>query len=651
MSPITVGTANLNTSVGALQSNTDKVMDRIREFAAAQCTLACFSEQVISGYPAEDLVLWQGFVEEQWRQLERVRKLTAELAHPIIVVLGLTVRYEGANYNCAAVLQKGQVLGIVPKEQLPTYEVFYEKRVYTPGIPGHVGAIGTIPFGDIFFRFTFGTLAVEVCEDLWDRRGPLTRRALSGAELVVNISASPWRAGILETRRALLRQRSTDYEVSIVYVNQIGGQDSLVFDGGSLVGHNGAIIHESPRWQEHAAIFSIDLADVRQRRKTNQAWIQKRDEWIKHQLPYQIIESDEAIPLPAAAIHKASRRVEAPDSTAANRNLPVADPRTTLFENQIAAMKLGLQDYFEKTGAFKKIGVAMSGGKDSALTLILAWLYAKERCSNPADIREFVQAFSMPTRYNSSETRNVAKSLSEELGVGFSELSIEEAFAREEAATRTMLGTNTLDRLTLQNIQARLRGMRMWNWANAAQGLWLQSGNMSEKAVGYTTIGGDLMGGYSLIGNVPKTQVIALLHHFHSAYKIKSLAALLKLQASAELEDDQEDERDLMPFAVLDACFELFAGEKIMPVELYRTLRARWTDDELKALRADYQPGMLKAWVKRFIQLFTRSIYKWVQAPQTVHLGLLDLDRERALQLPAVQASEWLKLDELDREP
>ncbi|MBU0691204.1 NAD(+) synthase, partial [bacterium] len=483
---ITAGIANINTSVGALQSNTDKVIDRTREFAAKKCTLACFSEQVISGYPAEDLVLWKGFVDEQWQQLDRIKKLTAELEHPLVVVLGLTVLYDGANYNCAAVLQKGKVLGIVPKEQLPTYEVFYEKRVYSPGVPGHVGAVGTIPFGDIFFRFSFGTLAVEVCEDLWDKRGPLTRRALSGAELVVNISASPWRAGIVDARRELIRQRSQDYEVSIIYVNQIGGQDSLVFDGGCVVGHKGEIVHESPRWQENAAVFSIDLADVRQRRKENQAWIQKRDEWIRNQIPYQVIESEEKIPLPAFRDREvaASNRGVSRHEGDTNRDLPVADSRTALFEDQIAAMKLGLKDYFEKTGAFKKIGVAMSGGKDSALTLILAWLYAKERFPNPADIKEFIQAFSMPTRYNSSETRHIARTLSEELGVGFTELSIEEAFAREEAATRAMLGNTTLDRLTLQNIQARLRGMRMWNWANAAQGLWLQSGNMSEKAVG-----------------------------------------------------------------------------------------------------------------------------------------------------------------------
>lgn len=645
MNPIKAGIANINTSVGALQSNTDKVIARICEFADMKCTLGCFSEQVISGYPAEDLVLWKGFVENQWLQLERIRKISADIDHPMVIIVGITVLHNGANYNSAAVIQKGRILGIVPKENLPTYDVFYEKRVYTAGVPGRIESLSGIPFGDLIFRFPFGTLAVEVCEDLWDKNGPLHRRALNGAELAVNISASPWRNGIVEARRDIVCERSAEYEVSIIYVNQVGGQDSLVFDGGAMVGHGGKIVHESPRWQEGAAICTIELDEVRNRREQSKDWIKTRDQWIIDQVPCQIIESQTAVPVSS----EPQKSFVLPDSK--------KDPRTDLFENQIAAMKLGLKDYFEKTGAFKRIGVSMSGGKDSALTLIIAWLYAKDRfkdlpeTESEAAIKDFLQTFSMPTRYNSSETRSVARAICEELGVGFQELSIEEAFAREETATRTMLGQSVKpDRLTLQNIQARIRGLRMWNWSNGAAGLWLQSGNMSEKAVGYTTIGGDLMGGYSLIGNVPKTQVIALLHHFYHEYKIQSLAELLKLQASAELEDDQEDERDLMPFAVLDACFDLFAGEKVMPLELYQILRERWTDTDLKQMRSDYELGMLKGWVKRFIQLFTRSIYKWVQAPQTVHLGNLDLDRERALQLPAVQNTEWLNLDALDKE-
>jgi NAD+ synthase (glutamine-hydrolysing) len=196
--------------------------------------------------------------------------------------------------------------------------------------------------------------------------------------------------------------------------------------------------------------------------------------------------------------------------------------------------------------------------------------------------------------------------------------------------------------MTVQNVQARLRAMRMWNWANSSRALWLQTGNMSEKAVGYTTVGGDLMGAYSLIGNLPKTTIIALLHHLRTKYKFESVQPLLSTKASAELAPDQEDERDLMPFVVLDACFQLFAGEKMMPVEVYRTLRTRFTE---------YPPEQLKQWVKRFVLLFVHSIFKWVQAPQTVHLLPLDLDRERALQLPVVQSLEWLKLEDLDNEP
>jgi NAD+ synthase (glutamine-hydrolysing) len=191
----------------------------------------------------------------------------------------------------------------------------------------------------------------------------------------------------------------------------------------------------------------------------------------------------------------------------------------------------------------------------------------------------------------------------------------------------------------------------MWNWANSAKGMWLQTGNMSEKAVGYTTVGGDLMGAYSLIGNLPKTMVITLLEHLYKKHRWPAVGELLATKASAELAEGQEDEKDLMPFPVLDACFALFAGEKLMPVDLYRRIRSMWTDEDLAVLRPDYRKGMLKVWVKRFLRLFVGSIFKWVQAPQTVHLGSLDLDRERALQLPVVQSMEWLDVDAIDGLP
>jgi NAD+ synthase (glutamine-hydrolysing) len=655
MRSVRIGLANINTTVGALRSNMNKVIARASEMAGEKCIVGCFSEQVISGYPVEDLVGWKGFVDAQWRELLRFAEATKGHKFPTVFVLGLTVRVQDENYNCAAVLQNGKVLGIVPKEKLPAYDVFYENRMYSSGKAGFRTELNGVPFGDLIFRFPFGCLATEVCEDGWVTDGPIRRRAFSGAELVVNVSASPWRGGIVAQRRQHVAARSRENRVAYVYVNQVGAQDSLVFDGGSFVCSSGDIVAETDRWQEQLSVVTIDLDVITRTREADKGWSAQRDAWLKSNDQVftvdapELPESQSRVLQDTLSSRPAVSKSQVKDKLSAN--LP-----TEYFDELLAAMKLGLKDYFEKTGAFKTIGVAVSGGKDSALTLMVAWLYAREKFGHLKNrerdkaIRDFVRGFSMPSRYNSEVTRNVARELCENLGVGFTEVPIEDAFEREVDATRALLSGADPTAMTLQNIQARIRGMRMWNWANSAQGLWLQSGNMSEKAVGYTTIGGDLMGGYSLIGNLPKTTVIALLHHLNSRYQFPSLEKLLPLQASAELKENQSDEKELMPFEVLDACYALFAGEKQMPLELYRNLRARWTDDELRKMEPDYTPGMLKAWVTRFIRLFLTSIFKWVQSPQAVHLGDLELDRERALQLPVVQSAEWLELERLQEE-
>jgi NAD+ synthase (glutamine-hydrolysing) len=302
--------------------------------------------------------------------------------------------------------------------------------------------------------------------------------------------------------------------------------------------------------------------------------------------------------------------------------------------------------------------IALSGGKDSALTLIIAWLYAQRRFGHLEEsakteaMRNFINCYSLPTRHNSEMTKGIARLLCEELGVSFTEISIEEEYNLRVRKVQQLIGAGReVPRVTRQNIQARIRGSLMWDLANAFGYLWIQTGNMSEKAVGYTTIGGDMMGGYSLIGNLPKTVVIELLGYLHQRYRWKALGELLMTEASAELEENQADEKDLMPFPVLDACFALFVGEKLMPAQLYKAVRDMWTDDELQGMREDYVPGMLKEWVKKFVRLFVGSIFKWVQAPQAVHLERVDLDRERATQLPVVQSREWLELDEIDNFP
>ncbi len=642
---IRIGLAHPNPSVGAFRSNTDRIIAASYELSMQHCTVVCFAEQAISGYPCEDLVLWEGFVHDQWKELERITDASAGFSFPSVIVVGLAVKEGQLVYNAAAVICKGQILGIVPKEKLPTYGVFYEGRTFASGIPGRVSDIKGIPAGDMIFEFPFGTMAVEVCEDIWSPDGPMRRRVYSGAELVVNCSASPWRAGVVETRRNMIAVRAADNQASIVYVNQLGGNDSLVCDGGGYVHQNGILLAEFDRWKAGNVTFDLDLDRTAQARQANTTWRNDCQRYLDEDDPVLTLSFEHG---PAANQKGYSL----------SKPIPPAQNPALYFDDLIAAMKSGLAGYFEKTGAFKRIGISLSGGKDSVLTLIIAWLYANERFGALSEVEreksvaDFIHCFSMPTQFNSSATRSVAKEICEELGVSFREIPIEVAYEREVEAVAVMLGDlQTPTPGTKQNAQSRIRAMRMWNWSNSANALFLQAGNMSEKSVGYTTVGGDLMGGYSLIGNLPKTVVTALLHHLQATYHWHSFNEMMRLPASAELSENQQDERDLMPYPVLDACFEMFAGEKMMPVEVYRNLRMRFSDDELRALRADYHHGMLKEWVTRFVKLFITSIFKWVQAPQAVHLGSLDLDRERALQLPVVQSLEWLRLDELEREP
>jgi NAD+ synthase (glutamine-hydrolysing) len=238
----------------------------------------------------------------------------------------------------------------------------------------------------------------------------------------------------------------------------------------------------------------------------------------------------------------------------------------------------------------------------------------------------------MPTRFSSEGTRVAAQTIARELGVAFDVVSIDEAFEREMAATRSMLGGAELTPITLQNIQARLRAQRMWNWANSSGGLFLQTGNMSEKAVGYTTIGGDLMGALAVIANVPKTVVMVLLSHLQQRLGHSGIGLVTARPAGPELAPDQVGEHELMPFPVLDACFYLFASEKLSPAEVLLVLQTMFPERASAQLQADCD---------KFVRLFLQSIYKWVQSPLSLHIGNLDLDRERALQLPVVTRTDW----------
>ena len=614
--------ASLSPTVGAVRSNVTRAIEVANEMAAENVTIGAFPEQVIGGYPPEDLVQWPGFLIGQRDELARFAAETAKA--PTVFVLGLAVSVGGQIYNAAAVVHRGQVVGLVPKEKLPTYNVFYEARTFSRGAPGLALDADGIPLGDYRFLFDFGDVAVEVCEDAWSPDGPMRRRCYSGSEIVVNVSSSPYRMGVDSTRREMLATRAADNQVILLYANAVGGQDGLIYDGGGFIFQNGRLVLEAPRFAEGWWSSIVDLDRTRRLRIENTTFRSDCEAFRNegHMVP--------PIRVTGATADSSTFAYPPPDGGSfflpASR-LASSDPRERALDDLFEALAMGVKSYYEKTGAFKSLGIALSGGRDSMLTLVIAWRAAQLIKGGAA-----ISAFYMPSRHSGGDTKQAATVLAEELGVELKTIPIDEATDREVEATIAMLGGEKPTELTRQNIQARIRGQRMWNWANSSGALFLQTGDMSEKAVGYTTIGGDLEGALSVIANVPKTVVIALLERIETRFGFKGVSATLHTDPGPELADKQVAEHELMPFPILDACLHLYAGEKMSPDEVGAAL---------KTLFPEYPADQLAKWAARFTKLFSQSIYKWVQSPMSLQVGSLDLDRERALQMPIVQRNEW----------
>ncbi len=648
---------NIDTTVGKMEGNYKALLSASVRAARANATIAASPEMVLCGYPAEDLVHWQGFVDQEWQYLKRFAAETK--AFDTVFVIGLAVFYDDGVYNCAAVVNHGKILGIVPKEKLPTYGVFYDMRTFARGIPGLHGEKEGIPFGDIVFDLPFGKFAVEVCEDSWSPDGPMKRRAYAGAEIVVSINGSPWRAGVIDTRREMLATRSSDNYCTLLYVNGVGGMDALVLDGGGFVFQNGQKMHEAKRWQEGEWTQVVDLDRTRLSRSANTTRRIDAEEYRTSKAPMpRVIRYEDGPKANNAALTYPIPKAKSFMIPALPEG-PTQSNREAYFEELIAAIVLGYKGYFEKSGVFNSTLIALSGGRDSALTLLLIYIYAKEHFAGEKDstqkIRNFIRCVSMPSKFNSATTKSIARELSEELGVTFEERPIDEAFERELAELRTQLGDKEPDPVAVQNIMPRIRMTRMQNLSNATGSLLVHCGNMTEKALGYGTIGGDFTAGaYSLLGNLPKSVVRALIAHLRSTrFPLASLDALIASEESAELADDQRDEDDIGSIEVLDACIHLFYGEKLMPHEVYGVVRDNWSDAELSRMYPGYKKGLLKKWVKGFVKMSYNTTFKWVVAPPATHLGSLDLERERAIQIPIVKSMEWLRdsLAAIDRMP
>jgi len=349
--------------------------------------------------------------------------------------------------------------------------------------------------------------------------------------VVVNASASPYRIGMVSTRREMFATRSADNQAVIAYANAVGSQDGLIFDGGGYVLQNGRMVLDAPRMEEGWWSCVVDLDRTRRLRQENTTWREDANSFQQGGWVVPVVHSRETTADRSALtypIPNGGSFFLPPDE------LPTRSSRDRVLDDLFEILALGVEDYFTKTAAFRALGVAVSGGRDSVLTLLVAWR-AAQRIHRDCAADELVKrvgetlfAFYMPSKFSGSETRRAAETICRDLGISLQVVSIDEAMELELQATRDMLGGEEPDDITQQNIQARIRAERMWNWANSAHGLFLQPGDMSERAVGYTTIGGDLEGGLSVIANVPKTVVIAMLNRLYERFGFEGIAGTLE---------------------------------------------------------------------------------------------------------------------------
>ena len=505
-----VALAQLNPTVGDLEGNLALLAEAYDLAEAAGCDIVAFPELSVTGYLPEDLVLKPGFVDDNLDVLGKFAARTRRCA----AVVGFIDRDRDL-YNAAAVCANGAVLGTYHKRLLPNTAVFDEQRWFTAGYdsdPLELYSIGGVKVG------------VSICEDIWSPFGPVAEQAAAGAELNININGSPFRAGKAADRERMLATRAADSHCAIVYVNQVGGQDELVFDGGSVVfDHEGGLLARSQQFVEDLLIVDVAIPPVYRKRL-----LDPRGRATDSPLP--VVEVTE------------SPVVQAESQPPCVHDLLDADAE--LYD----ALVLGTRDYCHKNG-FSDVVIGLSGGIDSTIVAAIA-----------ADALgpEHVHGVSMPSRYSSEHSRSDAQTLAENLGIDYRTISIEPSFA----AFLGMLEPSFEGRqpgLTYENLQSRCRGQTLMALSNEFGWMVLTTGNKSEMAVGYFTIYGDSVGGYGVIKDVLKLRVYDMCRYVNRrAGREVVPESVITKPPSAELRPDQRDDQSLPPYDVLDPILELY---------------------------------------------------------------------------------------------
>ncbi|MGB0148568.1 MAG: NAD+ synthase, partial [Ilumatobacteraceae bacterium] len=441
--------AQLNPTVGAISANLEQLTSAYQDAENQQCSIVAFGELSITGYPPEDLLLKPRFIDDQLAALHDFAAITGNC----VAIVGFVDRNEENLCNAAAICANGQIQHIYRKRSLPNYSVFDEKRYFTPGTePLELIGVHGIPVG------------VSICEDIWIDDGPHVDLVNLGAEVIVTINGSPYHLDKDSERETLITQRATELHVPIGYVNQVGGQDELVFDGGSfVVDDSGQLIARAPLFTESLLVVDIDIADHDTRVTPN-------------------ISLNSSTPPP----QRASNPAEIVDSMSGDDEL---------YE----ALVVGTRDYCRKNG-FSDVVIGLSGGIDSTLVACIAV---------DALGAEHVHGVAMPSRYSSDHSLSDAEALAKNLGIDMRTISIEPAFA----AYMDMLDPSFDGRqpgLTWENVQSRCRGQILMALSNEFGWMVLTTGNKSEAAVGYFTIYGDSVGGYAVIKDLLKLKVYDL---------------------------------------------------------------------------------------------------------------------------------------------
>lgn len=582
MRPLRIAMAQINPTVGDIAGNTRLIQRWIKEARRAKADLVAFPELAVTGYPPEDLLFKPRFIEDTQRALKAV----AAEARGLVVVVGyvgqgatavssseapsfpLAGRHE--LYNEAAVLSDRRILATYRKRHLPNYGVFDESRYFHPG--------SRLPL----LVLNGATIGVNICEDIWFSDGPTRLQASAGAEIIVNINASPFHVGKGRMREQVLATRARENRVIVTYTNTVGGQDELVFDGCSMiVDQAGEIVGRGKAFEQDLIVADLDVAAVGRVRLA---------QGRRKPLPPRV----------AALIDRVDVRLPARKSQSVV--VPDLEPPLGRLDEAYRALVLGVQDYVRKNG-FKRVVIGLSGGVDSAITAVIAV---------DALGAENVLGVFMPSPYTSRASREDVADMARRLHIQVDTLSITATFKSYLRALGRSFKGRRPD-TTEENLQARIRGNLLMAYSNKFGHLVLTTGNKSEMSVGYATLYGDMAGGFAVIKDVPKTMVYELSHMRNLVGPVPVIPKrVLERAPTAELRPDQKDEDSLPPYAILDPILKAYVEED-------------------RALEDITAMGFDRETVARVIALVDRSEYKRRQAPLGIKITHRAFGKDRRM--------------------